>query len=1258
MKGKFPAVLLSDSLNGKNGFKIIGEKNSFSGYSVGAAGDINGDGYADLLIGAPYYPGGADRSYVIFGGAQVGNEGLIDLSTLNGINGFKLVGEVNGDRSGYSVSTAGDINGDGYSDLLIGAPWYVTPNVTGRSYVVFGDAEVGRQGLISLSSLNGTNGFKLNGEGSSDQSGTSVSTVGDINRDGYTDLLIGAYGHASSTGRSYVVFGGLKIDSQGLIALSALNGTNGFKLDGEAANDYSGFVVSMAGDVNGDGYSDLLVVSPHAASGNGRSYILFGGAAVGSQSIIALAALNGTNGFKLDGEPQTSVGGNGQGYVVSAAGDVNGDGYADLLVGASCYPFASNHCGSGRSYVVFGGEEVGSQGLISLSSLNGTNGFKLDGEAQADASGYSVSSAGDFNGDGYADVLIGALRCSSTPGCSYMVFGGPGIIPQGLLSLSALNGANGFKLDSAAMDGGGYSMSTIGDINGDGVADTLIGVPGYNSSAGGGYVVFGDIPPVLAKNSLNLQTNDRVQLNSTFLFAYDQNHQNNTLIFFASNVTHGYFESIDQPGVSITNFTQPQLSNGAIWFIHDGSPMAPGYDITVRSEGIALVGPATAKITYLQVPAIINNSLIIHQGQTVVMSTNSLSVVDTHPANQVIFNVNNVQHGEFQLFPGNTTVLQFTEQALVSGQVLFVQDGSSNAPAYRIAATDPDYTLLNYLPAGITFYRRPVITTNPFMVHQGETVKLTDADIGVVDDYLPSQVTFTVSQVKHGQFQLSLGNVSISQFTEQQLLAGQIAFRQDNSVNVPSYQIEVSDPYFTLPPTISEGVEFYPQPVFVHNQLTLFEGEARVLTLANINVSDSYSDTQILFTVNDCQHGRFELIPAGNSSTIQFTQQQIKTGQIRFVHDNQPYPPAYNLTVTDGYFTLRPVSGDIYFTLVNKPPFLNNTMSSQVFAAGQDFNFRISPYIFYDEQGKSLQLSAGLAGGFPLPGAIIFNPSTATFSGLVNEPENYNVSVTAMSVAGLKTSTYFQLQIVGSAPQSTSLFDVKTIASVVVSLGGAAISILSYIYAKYRFYKSRERQNPFANAIHQRLRLGYPDFSDKDGKRYADTVNQMVALIKTKSKVDIDELGLSTEPQEQQMYHCYADLFAAEIQRKVKITRVYCGTSQELHLKNLEKRVEAIADAVSEQALKPQGKLSQSSWCAFFCCRRDALIIEKSVDLELSGSPSPRGEGMPESKSGRQNPTTPSIFAEPKIPEQEPGAEGEGEGEVLQPGEGASPLQL
>ena len=186
---------------------------------------------------------------MIFGSRTVSGDGLLELSTLNGTNGFVINGVAAGDQSGIAVSGAGDFNADGIADLLIGA-YTASPGGrtnAGASYVVFGHHQIGGNGTLELSSLNGTNGFALLGVSSEDLTGFAVSGVGDINSDGIADLVIGAYGAMTHTGASYVVFGSHTIQNNGTLELSNLNGTNGFVINGVTRGDWSGF--SMSGQV-------------------------------------------------------------------------------------------------------------------------------------------------------------------------------------------------------------------------------------------------------------------------------------------------------------------------------------------------------------------------------------------------------------------------------------------------------------------------------------------------------------------------------------------------------------------------------------------------------------------------------------------------------------------------------------------------------------------------------------------------------------------------------------------------------------------------------------------------------------------------------------------------------------------------------------------------------------------------------------------------------------------------------------------------
>ncbi|MFO1349668.1 MAG: integrin alpha [Gammaproteobacteria bacterium] len=439
--------------------------------------------------------------FVDAGSVQPGHPAFgqtLDLSSLAGTLGFRIDGATLNQTSGRAVAGLGDVNGDGLADILIGAPGDNTNGTySGAAYVIFGRSPPVANGILKLSALSGGNGFKLAGTPAQAQAGRAVAGLGDVNGDGLADFLIGAPGVSNGNnpyaGAAFVVFGRTGTVGGGVLQLSALNGSNGFRLSGINSSDFTGYAVSGLGDVNGDGLADLLVGAPTPPPPNSRpgmAFVVFGRRTAFPGGVLQLSALNGTNGFRLDGEGADDR----AGFAVGGLGDVNGDGLADILVGALR---ADPNGGAGAAYVVFGRRAAISGGVLPLSTLNGTNGFRLNGAAANDRAGISVSGLGDVNGDGVDDLVVGAHRADANgadSGTAYVVFGRNGLGAGGVLQLSALAGANGFRLKGAsAYDFAGYTVSGLGDVNGDGMDDLLVGAPGRinRNYAGSAYVVFG-----------------------------------------------------------------------------------------------------------------------------------------------------------------------------------------------------------------------------------------------------------------------------------------------------------------------------------------------------------------------------------------------------------------------------------------------------------------------------------------------------------------------------------------------------------------------------------------------------------------------------------------------------------------------------------------------------------------------------------------------------------------------------------------------
>ena len=493
-----PATLnLATGIDATTGARLNAQASDGSDRAVASVGDVNGDGIDDFAIGASLaghdgrYDSGS--TYIIYGKAS-GLDANIDLSTLERSAGFRIYGDEY-DFSGRSVSGVGDVNGDNIDDIIIGA---AEEHPHGATYVVFGKPG-NFAGNIDLSTLTVNDGIRIAGERGVYLSGISVAS-GDVNGDDVNDIIIGASGpgrrgEGDAKGSTYVVFGKGE-GFTGNIVLGQIvrdedEDNDGFRLDGEAAQDSSGYSVA-SGDFDGDGMDDIIIgarqADPSDVSDSGVTYVVFGkdSSFSGAIDISSIIDLGGTVGLRINGEAANDQ----SGYSVASAGDINGDGKDDIIIGA---PFAdpngNSDSDSGSSYVVFG-KDRSTNGTIELSAIaRGEGGFRIDGAGAGDQSGYSVSSAGDFNNDGKDDLIIGVRYADSNgvsdDGASYVVFGKASGF-SGTLDLSTLGDA-GFRIDGGSANGqSGASVASAGDVNGDGYDDIIIA-----GSGGASHIVYG-----------------------------------------------------------------------------------------------------------------------------------------------------------------------------------------------------------------------------------------------------------------------------------------------------------------------------------------------------------------------------------------------------------------------------------------------------------------------------------------------------------------------------------------------------------------------------------------------------------------------------------------------------------------------------------------------------------------------------------------------------------------------------------------------
>ncbi len=975
-------------------------------------------------------------------------------------------------------------------------------------------------GSCSLTGVSdGQAGFTLQGLVNS-HSGSSVSSAGDINGDHLDDILVSSTPDFA-VGQITVVFG---TNETGVWGSGTLNladfadGQHGFALQGEFPD--GSYLVSSAGDINGDGLADILVGAQTAYNLAGKTTVIFGSnktGAWGTGTLNLITLADGQRGFTLlgqaseqsassissagdingdglddiligvaetakvtvvfgsnkpgawgsgtlnlttfaDGQRGFTLLGLGQGHTVSSAGDINGDQLDDFLIGNPNYDLSS---GTGQATVVFGSNQSGAwgSGTLNLTTFaDGQRGFVLMGQAAGGRSGSSVSSAGDINGDGLGDILVSAPY-TSNGGQTTVVFGShkPGAWGSGMLNLTTLaDGQRGFVLQGNSGDAIGSSVSSAGDINGDGLDDILIE---YLDTAKVTVVFGSNISSAWGTGILNLDALADGQRGFMLL----------------GQATNGVGNSVSSAG----DFNGDQLDDFLVG--------APSTFTGAGATTLVFGDKSPAQVTV--------NHLSIAVGEVIVFNPTLLSATSSTQNNAtIVLTPEDVQNGRFEAIgaPG-VTLSSFLSGNITSVQ--FQQDNSALAPSYQITVRHTAL-LYAYSIAQVDFLGYPpVLLNNEVYVNQGLPTLVTSSDLSASDADTPvASLRFLFSNIQHAQFNLlnsngSILSANISSCLQQVVFNQQLQLMPDGSTIAPSYTVAVTDGFSTTPSRIAI-VTFNQAPIITVNAMTLDQGQVTFIRPQDISATDDQtSSNDLLFQLTNITAGDyFEYSNDIGYALTSFNQFPLVIGNVAFFQNGSNIPPIFSIRVTDGQIWTAWHTPVIHF---NHRPLLDRTLPARTVVEGSPFSIALGDDLFTDPDGDPLTLSAQQLGGAPLLNKMTFNASRAELSGILETLISLQIQIIASDPRGLTASTNFTLQSVAPAPG----FNFQILTSALSVLGSAAITVLGYMWWRKNAADHRTGYE-FANMLRKVLNLEYYDFTKDKGELYKSHIQSFLADLK------------------------------------------------------------------------------------------------------------------------------------------------------------------
>ena len=424
-----------------------------------------------------------------------------------------------------------------------------------------------------------------------------------------------------------------------------------------------------------------------------------------------------------------------------------------------------------------------------------------------------------------------------------------------------------------------------------------------------------NISLILITNKMTIKQGQSFLIDSTIF----QVESNSSLLvtYFVSYVQNGFFALSTNLNDDVLSFSEDDIQNSNVYFIHDGSYKAPKIAISVTNAKV-ISSSSNTQINFISNINLINNNLNIMKGESLMITSDLLSAISIQGMN-IIFAITDLLHGQF--FVSNQSMTQFTKQNILDFMVFFSHDDSQNSPSYKVSVgdgsqfSDPFEALISFNNLSSS----PILLNNYFIINQGQILTLSNDNLYAFDGGINFQFSFEIINIQNSYFAYSDNlKIPITTFSSDDVNNSNIVFIPDGSTNTPQFNISVSTFSGILNKNeYSANIYFNTQPILITNTLIIKKGEKKAINSEILQGIDKETDFNNLWFIVSNVVNRFFALQAYSTQPITaFYQSQIANAEVLFIHDGSNNAPSYSVSIYDGAIKIIPQQAYIEFFLM------------------------------------------------------------------------------------------------------------------------------------------------------------------------------------------------------------------------------------------------------------------------------------------------------------------------------------------------------